>query len=576
LPPWWKTWWAYGGYAFIVVLLLFGARKMIVRDERLKAKLQLEHLNLEKAQEVDRVKTSFFTNISHEFRTPLTLIKGPVQELMEKYANDSSTRGKLKLIQRNSDLLLRLINQLLDLARVEAGTLKLEKAEDDVYSFLRAIASSFESYGRQKGVSLSVEIPVVPYVIVYDKDKVETIVINLINNAIKFTPSGGSVHMKAIVDNSTLRLSVRDTGIGISKEHQVKIFERFHQLSEAHKEVGTGIGLSLVKELVAFVGGTIEVISDTGKGSEFIVAIPVESVGVDANKSLEAKQPITTESVYANSQEYDNSYVASNGKNGKQLPPEGSPQILVVEDNLDVRSFIIDCLGTEFAFIEAENGLVGLDKARTHTPDLIISDVMMPEMDGMQMTQEIKADIRTSHIPLIMLTAKSTEDSKLHGLQTGADDYLIKPFNKNELVLKVRNAISRQQKLREKLTAELMSSSPRVEVMSQDERFLKTVKDKILERLNDEQLSVEALSEDVGLSRSQLLRKVTSLTGMSVNELIRKLRLHRAAQLIAQDWGPVSQIAYEVGFSNLSYFSKVFKEEFGVSPSEYTSNEINS
>jgi signal transduction histidine kinase/ligand-binding sensor domain-containing protein/DNA-binding response OmpR family regulator len=572
LPPWWKTWWAYGSYALIAALLLFAARKMIVHDERLKANLQLEHLNFEKAKEVDRVKTSFFTNISHEFRTPLTLIKGPVQELLEKYGNDSGARAKLKLIQRNSDLLLKLINQLLDLARVEAGTLKLEKSEDDVYSFLRAIASSFESFGRQKGVSLSVEIPVVHKSIVYDRDKVETIVINLINNAIKFTPVGGSVHMKAIVDDSTLRFSVRDTGIGISKEHQAKIFERFHQLSEAHKEVGTGIGLSLVKELVAFMGGTIEVISDTGKGSEFIVSIPIESVVEGLSKPIE----MTQQSIYVNSHEHDISVVASNGKNGKPQAAEGSPHILVVEDNLDVRRFIIDCMGTEFAFIEAENGFVGLEKARAEMPDLIISDVMMPEMDGMQMTQEIKADIRTSHIPLIMLTAKSTEDSKLHGLQTGADDYLVKPFNKNELLLKVRNAISRQQRLREKLRAELMSSSPPVEVKSQDERFLKTVKDKILERMNDEQLSVETLSEDVGLSRSQLLRKVTALTGMSVNELIRKLRLHRAAQLITQDWGPVSQIAYEVGFSNLSYFSKMFKEEFGIPPSEYTSKTINS
>jgi len=572
LSPWWKTWWAYGCYALIASLLLFAARKMIVHDERLKANLQLEHLNFEKAKEVDRVKTSFFTNISHEFRTPLTLIKGPVQELLEKYANDPGARGKLKLIQRNSELLLKLINQLLDLARVEAGTLKLEKSEDDVYSFLRAIASSFESFGRQKGVSLSVEIPVVPKTIVYDRDKVETIVINLINNGIKFTPMGGSVHMKAIVDDSTLRFSVRDTGIGISKEHQAKIFDRFHQLSEAHKEVGTGIGLSLVKELVAFMGGTIEVISDTGKGSEFIVSIPVESAVEGSSKSIEK----TRESIYVNSHEDDISVVTSNGKNGKPQPAEGSAHILVVEDNLDVRRFIIDCMGTEFAFIEAENGLIGLEKARAEMPDLIISDIMMPEMDGMQMTQEIKADIRTSHIPLIMLTAKSTEDSKLHGLQTGADDYLVKPFNKNELLLKVRNAISRQQRLREKLRAELMSSSPPVEVKSQDERFLKTVKDKILERLNDEQLSVETLSEDVGLSRSQLLRKVSALTGMSVNELIRKLRLHRAAQLITQDWGPVSQIAYEVGFSNLSYFSKMFKEEFGIPPSEYTSKTINS
>jgi len=259
----------------------------------------------------------------------------------------------------------------------------------------------------------------------------------------------------------------------------------------------------------------------------------------------------------------------TNGQNGKHSA-DTKPHILVVEDNAEVRGFIISCLGDEYKFLEAENGKVGLGKALAEIPDMIISDIMMPEMDGIKMTEKVKADIRTSHIPLILLTAKSTEDSKMHGLQTGADDYLTKPFNKNELLLKVRNGISRQQKLREKLRAELMSAAPRLDVMSQDERFLNKVKQKILERLADDQLSVESLGEDIGLSRSQLLRKVSALTGMSVNELIRKLRLQRAAQLIEQNWGPVSQVAYEVGFPNPSYFAKMFKEEFGVLPSEYS------
>lgn len=567
-PPWWNTWWAYSTYALIFILLLVGGRRMIVRQELLKTKLKIEHLNFEKAKEVDRVKTSFFTNISHEFRTPLTLIKGPVQELLEKYSNDPRTKDKLKLIQRNSDLLLKLINQLLDLARVEAGRLMLEKSEGDVYTFIRAIANSFESFALQKGISLSVEVPVVSKVIAYDKDKVETIIVNLINNAIKFTPSGGSVHLRARVDEFELRLSVRDTGIGISKNDHAKIFERFKQVSEAHKEVGTGIGLSLVRELVMFMGGTIDVISEQGEGSEFTLSIPVKAAIENSPEMTELTwEAVTSVDPTAQSLLTDTDKSGDN-QNGHQTD-HGRPQILVVEDNMDVRKFIIDCLGPEFTYIEAQNGIAGLEKAQVEIPDLIVSDVMMPEMDGMQMTQKIKADIRTSHIPLIMLTARSTEDSKLQGLNTGADDYLVKPFNKAELLFKVRNSIYKQQKLRERVRAELMSSSPRIEVVSQDERFLKNVKDKILERMNDEQLSVESLGEDIGLSRSQLLRKVTALTGMSVNELIRKLRLHRAAQLIAQEWGPVSQVAYEVGFSNLSYFSKMFKEEFGVSPSEY-------
>jgi len=564
-PPWWRTWWAYGGYSLIIIGLLVGARRLVVHQERLKSNLQLEHIELEKAKEIDKVKTTFFANISHEFRTPLTLIKGPVQELMERCSNDPTIMQKLKLIQRNSDLLLKLINQLLDLARLEAGSLKLEKSDGDIYAFLRAIVNSFESFANQKGVSLSVEVPVISKAAVFDKGKFETVLINLINNAIKFTPAGGSVHVKARADDKSMFVSVKDSGIGISNNDQQKVFERFHQVSEAHKEVGTGIGLSLVKELVAFMNGTIEVSSELGHGSEFRVTLPIELSSAQ-NTEISVNAEIIQSSAMTNGVE--KSYIEQ-----RQVQPEdGNGQmkstILVVEDNSDLRSFIIDSLGKEFSFLEAENGALGLNQALDAVPNLIISDVMMPEMDGITMAQKIKKDIRTSHIPLILLTAKSTEESKLQGLASGADDYLTKPFNKNELALKVRNAINRQVKLREKLRAELLSNAPTVEVMSEDEKFLNKVKEQILERLSDEQLGVESLGLDIGLSRSQLFRKINALTGMSVNELIRKLRLQRADQLISQNWGPVAQVAYEVGFSNPSYFSKCFKEEFGVLPSE--------
>lgn len=573
LPPPWRTWWAYSGYLMLVTGLLIGARRLIVQMERYKASMQVEHVELEKAKEVDRVKTSFFTNISHEFRTPLTLIKGPVQDLLEKYTSDPKTQEKLKLVQRNSDLLLKLINQLLDLAKLESGSLKVEKTEGDVFSFVRAVASSFESFARQKHVALQVDVPEGSCAALFDMDKVETILINLINNAIKFTPSGGSVAVIAGVgrneseqtrDPQIVALTVRDTGIGIPPEHQQKIFERFHQISEAHKEVGTGIGLALVKELVALMGGEIGLTSEVGVGSEFKVQIPIEMVASYQSPGIGEKVKISElEQIETGNRQ---PAAMNNQSNDDE---SNKPQVLVVEDNTDLRKFIIDSLGTEFNFLEAENGKQGLSISQSEVPDLIISDVMMPEMDGITMAGKIKTDIRTSHIPLILLTAKSSEDSKLSGLQSGADDYLTKPFNKNELLLKVRNGISRQQKLREKLRAELMSTAPKVEVLSEDEKFLNTVKEKILERLSDEQLSVESLAEDMGMSRVQLYRKVSGLTDISVNELIRKLRLQRAAQLLSQNWGPVSQVAYEVGFSNLSYFSKVFKEEFGVLPSEY-------
>jgi signal transduction histidine kinase/DNA-binding response OmpR family regulator/ligand-binding sensor domain-containing protein len=572
LPPPWRTWWAYSGYGLLVAGLLVWARKNIVQRERLKSSLALakveqekEHFELEKAKEVDKVKTSFFTNISHEFRTPLTLIKGPVQNILDRYKDDPKLQEQLKLVQRNSDLLLKLINQLLDLAKLESGSLKVEKTEGDVFSFVRAIASSFKSFARQKNVSIQVNVPEGSCPALFDKDKVETILINLINNAVKFTPSGGSVIITASLSPNAqgLVFSVRDTGIGIPPEHQSKIFERFHQVSEAHKEVGTGIGLALVKELVTLMGGEIAITSEVGVGSEFTVHIPIELVASHQLPVTGDQTPVTSD------QPETGNWKPATESTLKEHGQSAKPHILVVEDNTDLRHFIIDSLGNEFLFLEAENGKQGLDIATNEIPDLIISDVMMPEMDGITMAGKIKTDIRTSHVPLILLTAKSSEDSKLSGLSSGADDYLIKPFNKNELLLKVRNGVNRQLKLRERLRAELMSTAPKVEVLSEDEKFLNSVKEKILERLSDEQLSVESLSDDIGMSRVQLYRKVSGLTGISVNELIRKLRLQRAAQLLQQKWGPVSQVAYEVGFSNLSYFSKVFKEEFGVLPSEY-------
>ena len=582
LPPPWKSIGAYTGYGILFIGLLYAGRKSIVQRERLKSNLRLEkverekeHFELEKAKEIDKVKSTFFANISHEFRTPLTLIKGPVQELMEEFGAHPKVKERLNLVQRNADLVLKLINQLLDLAKLESGTLTVEKTENDLNAFLRAVTGSFSSLALQKNIILKTELPQERMVLSFDKGKVETILINLINNAIKFTPPGGLVTVRAELkaDGETksaaaplLRrgvggeviITVSDTGIGIPIDQQSKVFERFHQVSEAHHEVGTGIGLALVRELVALMDGTISLTSQPGKGSVFTVTLPVEQLEVftEAVSETVARQEV-----------YDNGYsaIGDHRDNGEgQLP-----HVLVVEDNTDLRKFIIDSLGKEFHFLEAADGKEGMEKAFEFVPDVIISDVMMPEMDGITMTGKIKNDTRTSHIPLILLTAKTTDESKLKGLGTGADDYLTKPFNKNELLLKVRNSIALRVKLREKIKLELLKEGPKTEVQSADEKFLYNVREIILSRLSDEQLSVESLAEEIALSRSQLLRKVTALTGVSVNELIRTFRLQKAAQLLEQNWGSVTQVAYEVGISNLSYFSKVFKEQYGMMPSEY-------
>ena len=549
----------------LIAAILFHNNKQKQIANRLLS-LQKEEINIQrqKAEEAEKLKSRFFANISHEFRTPLTLIQGPVQEMLEDFADHPKVKERMKLVQRNGDLVLKLINQLLDLAKLESGTLEVEKSENDLNAFLTVVTNSFSSLAFQKNVTLETELPTTRHQVSFDKGKVETILINLINNAIKFTPSGGKVNIGAFLQTTInqsqheLLLVVSDTGIGIQKEQHDKIFERFHQVSEAHNEVGTGIGLSLVKELVSLMKGTLSLVSEPGKGSEFTVAIPVEVIRI-----VNEEEGVERIEEQQESLEYSL-------KGSVSDPHDNKPRILVVEDNSDLRKFIIGSLGQEFHFLEGADGKQGLEIALEETPDLIISDVMMPEMDGITMTGKLKVDTRTSHIPLILLTARTSDESKLMGLGTGADDYLTKPFNKNELLLKVRNSIALRVKLREKLKLELLKESPNVEVQSADEKFLLKVRDAILSRLSDEQLSVESLADEIGLSRSQLFRKISALTGTSVNELIRTFRLQRAAQLIEQNWGPVTQVAYEVGFSNLSYFSKAFKEKYGVLPSEYT------
>jgi len=577
-PPWWKTSWAYTGYVLLVVGMLAGARRAIIQRERLKSNLKLEqmerekeHLQLEKAQEVDKMKTSFFTNISHEFRTPLTLIKGPTQNLLEEFSNKPKVAEQLEVIQHNADLLLKLINQLLDLAKLETGNLRIKNLEGDLTSSLDVIVHSFTSAASHKKIDLIITLPKDRYHAYFDKDKLEVILNNLIGNALKFTPAHGKITFSANVEinsfpnDARLIITVSDNGIGIPAEHQLKIFERFYQVDEggAHTELGTGIGLALVKELTELMGGQITLQSEPEKGSEFRVLVPLQIIKV-IEQTEDLSHPETT---------------AALPVNGLTIAPENDdapekPKILVVEDNADLRKFIISSLGDDYDFLEADNGKLGLEVALMEIPELIISDLMMPEMDGLSMTAKIRKDFRTSHVPIIILTAKATEEDKLTGLDKGADDYLTKPFNKSELVIKVRNAITSRVKIREKIRLELLTEAPKLEAVSGDEQFLVKVKEAILNRLADEQLSVESLAREIGWSRAQFYRKITALTGQSVNELIRGFRLQKAAQLLEQQWGSVSQVAFEVGFSNPSYFSKCFKEQYGVLPSEYPLNTV--
>ena len=569
LPPPWKTWWAFSLYGIAFAGILFAARRNIIQRERLAAKLKLEHLELEKVQVIDKVKTDFFANISHEFRTPLTLIQGPIQDLLMRFKKDKDVVSQLNLVDQNANRLLRLVNQILELARLESGGLKKEISEGNLFSFLREVVKSFSSLAVQKRISLVQQFPDHHITANFDKDKLEKILTNLLGNAIKFTPEKGAIIINASLvvnemqnGNQNLVLRVTDTGKGVPRDQIDKIFERFYQVSEdGSQNAGTGIGLALCKELGEFLGGTLTVESTVGEGSKFTLTMPVYVTGQAAH------EPTTAEELDDESR----SLVFYSGELSETISvEEEKPIILVVEDHADLRKFIIFCLGNDYHFLEASNGKEGLRKAVDQVPALVLSDVMMPDMDGIEMCYQIKHDHRTNHIPVIFLTAKANDESKLSGLGIGADDYLIKPFNKEELILKIRNQITARARMQEKIRLDLLSASTTLNAISADEVFLDRVKKIIEGRMSDYQLSVELLAEEIGLSRVQLYRKVVALTGISVNEFIRKLRLHKAAQLLEQNWGPVSQVAYETGFTNPSYFTKCFKEQFGVLPTEYS------
>lgn len=552
LPPWWRTTWAYAGYALLAFGLLWVARKQIVNRERLKAQVLIAQREREALKEVDHLKSQFFSNITHEFRTPLTLIQGPAEELLRRSENPEDKR-LLFVIKNNSQRLLQLINQLLDLSRLDAQRLTLEETSISFSSWLRSIISQFVSIALNRKIDFRWQIAEPMPDVMADEKKLEAIIMNLISNALKFTPENGKVTVEAEWKNNLFSLRVADTGWGIPVEDLPHIFSRFYQVRhpEAHHAGGSGIGLTLVKEYTELMKGKIQVESTPGKGSIFTVMLPLQISGDTARPD---ELPVEEEKV-------PDEYV-------EKAVPE-APLVLLVEDNDEIRLLLKTCLGNTYHFEEASDGKAGWEKAIEKVPDLIISDLMMPEMDGLELCTHIKTDFRTQHIPFIMLTAKAGDENRLTGLQTGADDYLVKPFNRDELNAKVHNLLQLRENIRRQIKNTLLTEATPVQVISAEEQFVMKARQLVEENLSNPVLSVEWLAGNLNLGREQCYRKMMAITGLSPSAFIRKIRLQRAAQLLAAKWGPVSQVAYEVGYENLSHFSKAFKEEFGKLPSEY-------
>jgi len=565
-PPFYRTWWAYQLY--IGLLLLLGWLLYRFQQQRwlLRQQVLFEQKEAARLAELDAFKTQFFTNISHEFRTPLTLILGPIEQAMQDYAHDA----RFPLVHRNANRLLSLINQVLDISKLDAGQLIPRYEPGNLASFLRLLASSYRSLAESRQILFSFEQNEPDRWARFDADKIEKIVTNLLTNAFKFTPAGHQVWMQVRYPapglSGSWELCVQDTGIGIAPTHLKHIFERFYQIDGkiGWSVEGTGIGLALVSELVSVLDGTIDVDSTEGVGTTFTVRLPLVNATTPPADTAAAASPAPTESPYRVVS--DRTAVRS----AHLLPVIHDNLLLIVDDNADIRTYIRSIFETDYQVLEAADGLEGLECATTCLPDIVICDLMMPRLDGFSFCSTLKSQDSTSHIPIVMLTAKATPEDRIDGFRRGADEYLTKPFNRAEITVRVQNLVQNQVRLRQYLTGQRQVPSPTQAPMTARELdFLQRVRLTINSQLANSSFDVGQLSTTVSMSQRQLVRKLKALTGQTAVEFIRNQRLDHAAELLAQGRYSVSEVAYQVGFESLPYFTKVFQDKFGRLPSSY-------
>ena len=555
-----KTYLAGGILTSVILFLLFN-------QQRLKA-VKNKALVI-KEQEVDRMKSQFFANISHEFRTPLTLILGPI-ETMQSETDDQKVKYNLEVMKKNANKLLKLINQLLDLSKLEAGKFKLNVAEEDVIPVIRGVAMAFHSLAELKEIDLQISTGSEHLKVFVDREKLEIMLVNLLSNAFKFTPEGGTIKVLISANNTNERansytITVSDTGVGIPEKDIAQIFNRFYQSTndEENGYDGTGIGLALTKELVDLHKGTIKVVSLVGIGTDITIELPIGKEYFKVEEVL-ATAPILNKGHEA----IINAQAEIDMLGFDEAIDPSKAIVLLVEDNMDVMNYLKDVFHDEYQILQAQDGEQGIEMAQKYIPDLIISDVMMPKKDGYAVCKTLKQDEKTSHIPIILLTAKASLEDKMEGLETRADDYMTKPFVPKELLLKVNNLIASRKKLREKYKREAVLKPSDIAVNSVDEIFLNKIIKVVEESMGNELFGVESLALVIGMSRSQLHRKLTALLDQAPTQFIRSFRLQRAHDLLKQNAATSSEIAYQVGFSSPSYFSKCFHEQYGYTPSE--------
>lgn len=540
---------------------------------------ELKRLNGE-VLELTHSRLVFFTNISHELRTPLTLIADPVEMLLEDSGIKGKSRELLKMVQRNALALQQLVSNILDFRKIQNGKMELKLYRFDIVKTLTMWVGDFQLTAERKQIRLHLDVDDLKgsHEMIADQEKISRIVFNLLSNALKYTPAGGEIFVSLKDEGANLRLDVRDTGKGISQDEADKIFERFFQAKGAAS--GTGIGLALVKSFVELHHGEARVESEPGKGSDFIVVIPrkqegdsqvihndVDIVDNSANASASDSKNVVDESVL----QYIDDGDRSRGK-VQQLVSENTnrPTVLVIDDNTDIRQYERTLLQDEYVVLEAADGKEGLAVALKEVPDLVICDVMMPVMDGLEFTKQLKTNTATSHIPVIMLTAKNLEEHRAEGYEHGADSYITKPFHSKVLLARIENLLRQRQLLKNLYqgTKEAEKEISEAHLEDRDKQFLKQLQAIIQKNLSDSEFGVEDMGQQIGLSRVQLYRKVKAMTGSSVVDLLRKARLAKARRLLETRSMSISEVAYEVGFSAPSYFTKCFKEEYGMLPGD--------
>ena len=522
----------------------------------------------DKLRELDGMKSSFFANISHEFRTPLSLIAGPIEEQLQKSGIDGKEKKNLEIAQRNSKRLVTLVDQLLDLSKLEAGHFTLRVQEGKLGTFLKGIASSFEYSATSNACTYSTSITI-ENDHWFDRDMVEKIATNLISNAIKYSAEEAEIEVMASVEDHFLKLLIKNTGIPLSKEERAHIFNRFYRANE--EQVGSGIGLAHTKELVALHKGIITVTSQNG-WNIFEVIIPVSEKAFSSNEKKSIPGVDSDHAfakLHSNEKESETTPIFKDKEFHLDKLQDSHPILLIVDDNKDLREYVSSLFQEDFSIVTEANGRSGFAKALDVVPDLIITDLMMPEEDGLTFTKNCKSNEATSHIPILMLTAKAGDENELIGLETGADAYLTKPFSTEILKATVHNLQESRRILQERFSQEIVLLPKDIATNSIDEKFLENLQDVMDQQLVESDFNTEAFAKAVGMSRMQLHRKLKALTGLSATEFIRNQRLKLAAQLLKKSEINVSQVGYTVGFNNHSYFTKCFKEQYGCSPSEY-------